>query len=141
MGMSEREEKGLFEPSTAAQPLKEPPALRSRLETVACILADPNAPRSRESCLVWRCRDGAVHHHPLAAPVMIGRSPECDIVLDDPRVSRRHCRVSRDLRGLWVLEDLSARNRTRVNGTAVNRAELHEGDLLELGHAEIVFLG
>jgi len=66
--------------------------------------------------------------------LLVGRSRRCDIVLDDPGVSRRHARlVFRD--GSWVLQDLQSTNGTTVNGVQVGRCQLRPGDSLTLGTA------
>lgn len=46
---------------------------------------------------------------------VIGRAPDCDIVMAQPEVSGRHCRLTRES-GQWFLEDLRSRNGTFVNG-------------------------
>ncbi|MFH2007625.1 MAG: FHA domain-containing protein [bacterium] len=54
------------------------------------------------------------------AAVTIGRDPGCDLVLDDPLISRRHVRVSREGEG-WRVEDLHS-----VNGTWLENRRLHD---------------
>ena len=71
----------------------------------------------------------------------IGRSRECDVVLDDVNVSRRHAEVrpGREA-GAWTITDLGSTNGTRVNGRPVQGAhELRPGDRLELGTADVAF--
>jgi hypothetical protein len=62
--------------------------------------------------------------------VLVGRDGECDVVLDDPRVSRRHAtlrRVGADV----VAQDLGSRGGTRVNDAAVTApVALHDGDVV-----------
>lgn len=66
--------------------------------------------------------------------LIVGRSHRCDVVIDDPGVSRRHLRlVFRD--GSWVLQDLESTNGTTVNGVCVGRCQLRPGDQLMLGTA------
>ena len=66
------------------------------------------------------------------APINIGRGPECELVLRDSRVSRRHARLTaRD--GLLVLTDLGSTNGTRVNGHRVTEVVLGAGDQILLG--------
>jgi len=67
--------------------------------------------------------------------LVLGRDPECDWWVDDPRVSREHARIS-DEEGEHLLEDLGSRNGTRVNGALVTHAvALRDGDVIELGSA------
>jgi serine phosphatase RsbU (regulator of sigma subunit) len=59
---------------------------------------------------------------------VVGRSPECDFVLDVAAISRRHAVVTRDGGGFFV-EDQGSRNGTIVNGVKIGgRTKLNEGD-------------
>ena len=71
----------------------------------------------------------------------IGRSRECDVVIDDPNVSRRHAELRPTATGGWSVVDLGSTNGVRVNGRPVGAGEeeLHPGDRVELGTAEVVF--
>jgi hypothetical protein len=69
----------------------------------------------------------------------IGRSRECDVVLDDAGISRRHAEIRPGAEG-WTVTDLGSTNGLRVNGRAVRGARLlAPGDRVELGSTEIVF--
>jgi hypothetical protein len=71
------------------------------------------------------------------APVRIGRAPECELVLKDSRVSRRHARLhARD--GVLVLTDLGSTNGTRVNGHRVTEVVLGAGDRILIGDTNLV---
>ena len=71
-------------------------------------------------------------------PVSIGRLPECDIVLSDPNVSRRHAEVRR--RGNdFVVVDLGSTNGTKVNGAGVRERVLLDGDEITVGGTHIRF--
>ncbi|MBI5956234.1 MAG: DUF3662 and FHA domain-containing protein [Chloroflexi bacterium] len=72
------------------------------------------------------------------ASVSLGRSLDNDVVLEDSRVSRHHARVRREGKG-FVLEDLGSANGTWVNGKAVTRGRVADGDVLSLGGLELVF--
>ena len=64
---------------------------------------------------------------------LLGRSPECLIVLPSERVSREHAVVRRIHCGLEI-EDLGSRNGTWVNGNRIRRATvLQQGDAVQLG--------
>ena len=56
-----------------------------------------------------------------ASACVIGRSRECDLVLDDPNVSRRHAELRREGDG-WVVADLGSTNGIKVNGRRVDEA-------------------
>lgn len=64
--------------------------------------------------------------------IMIGRSPECDIVLDDRQVSRSHARISWH-EDHYEVEDLNSKNGTHLNGRDVVGAQwLHDGDEIQV---------
>jgi hypothetical protein len=69
----------------------------------------------------------------------IGRSRECDVVLDDAGISRRHAAIRAGADG-WTVEDLGSTNGVLLNGHALHGvAALQPGDHVELGSTEIVF--
>lgn len=71
---------------------------------------------------------------------VVGRSSESDFCLRrSAGVSRRHCKVVFE-DGHFVVYDLESRNGTVVNGELVQRAVLHDGDLLELGTERMRFV-
>jgi pSer/pThr/pTyr-binding forkhead associated (FHA) protein len=63
---------------------------------------------------------GAGRQVDLSRPLVIGRAPDVDLVLEDGQVSRHHARVSPGSAGAAVVEDLGS-----ANGTFVNHNELH----------------
>lgn len=75
---------------------------------------------------------------PTGDRALIGRAPEADLQLLDSGVSRRHAQlVFAD--GAWWLEDLGSTNGTLVNGRQVSRAELADGDRVELGGCVLLY--
>jgi Protein of unknown function (DUF3662)/FHA domain len=69
----------------------------------------------------------------------IGRSRDCEIVVEDSGVSRRHAEI-RPAGDGWTLEDLGSTNGVVVNGHKLAGAQpLSAGDRVELGSTEIVF--
>jgi hypothetical protein len=70
---------------------------------------------------------------------VIGRSRECDVVIDDGNVSRRHAELSVDGEG-WSITDLASTNGVRVNGRRIDHREpLAPGDRIELGATTLQF--
>lgn len=75
--------------------------------------------------------------HDLEGEATLGRSPSCEIPLDDAKVSRRHAQVALD-GGRVVLRDLGSRNGTWLNGARVEtEAELRTGDRFQLGETVV----
>lgn len=72
-------------------------------------------------------------HVDILGPVVIGRSPSSDIVVDEPYVSSTHARFT--LQGpALVLEDMNSTNGTMVNGYIINQAvTLRDGDEVQIG--------
>jgi len=63
----------------------------------------------------------------------------CDLVIDDPTVSRRHCRIARDSDGLYV-EDLNSLNGTACGAQTLRAFEpltVAPGQALRLGEVEL----
>jgi hypothetical protein len=73
-----------------------------------------------------------------AEPLVIGRLPECGIVLQDSNVSRRHAELRRNGDAV-VVTDLGSTNGTRVNGTTVREQFLVSGDEVSVGSTRLVF--
>jgi hypothetical protein len=70
----------------------------------------------------------------------IGRSRDCDVVVADANVSRRHAEVLPGAAGTWTIADLGSTNGVLVNGRRIVGAEqLTAGDRIALGTAEIAF--
>jgi hypothetical protein len=71
---------------------------------------------------------------------VIGRSRECDIVLDDSNVSRRHAQISPSGATGWLIKDLGSTNGVRVNGRTVDGPHpLESGDRVEFGTVDVRF--
>jgi DNA-binding NtrC family response regulator len=69
--------------------------------------------------------------------LLVGKSRPCDLQLNDPEVSRRHCAVEATPRGLRVV-DMASTNGTWVGRTAISDAFLSGGDWLRVGATTIV---
>jgi sigma-B regulation protein RsbU (phosphoserine phosphatase) len=73
---------------------------------------------------------------PMRSGMVIGRSPEVDVVIDSPGASRRHAEVVCD-GARWLLRDLGSRNGTLVNGVLSQQVELHHGDVVTIADVTI----
>jgi len=71
-------------------------------------------------------------------PLVIGRLPECGVVLADSNVSRRHAELRRAGDSV-VLTDLGSTNGTRVNGAPIRERVLVSGDEVSVGSTRLIF--
>jgi serine phosphatase RsbU (regulator of sigma subunit)/pSer/pThr/pTyr-binding forkhead associated (FHA) protein len=71
--------------------------------------------------------------------VILGRSPDCDIPLPSPSVSRQHARFMR-LAEKWFIEDMLSRNGTLVNNQPITtRVQLKKSDRIRICDFEAIF--
>jgi hypothetical protein len=70
---------------------------------------------------------------------LIGRSPECDIFLDDVTVSRRHAELTRD-GSVFTIRDLGSLNGTFVNKRRIESSVLEDDDEVQIGKYRMTFL-
>jgi HD-GYP domain-containing protein (c-di-GMP phosphodiesterase class II) len=76
----------------------------------------------------------------LDAPqVVIGRSTEADLQLNDKFISKKHARIL-VVHNSYYIEDLSSRNGTMVNGEPVTRIRLVNQDVIRLGRTDMHFI-
>lgn len=88
--------------------------------------------------IVADSRSHEIDRRELTGPLVIGRSPECDLPVRDIMLSRRHCLIER-IGEAWVVADLDSKNGTRVNGDPITRHVLHDLDLVRIGRTRIAF--
>jgi hypothetical protein len=128
------------DPVAAAGPIApEEESGRTMIYSTAGRVAEPLEERARahqhRALLVFAGRRLVVG----PAGVTIGRSRGCDIVLDDPNVSRQHAEV-RPRGGSWVLSDLGSTNGSSINGRRLAGPEvLRSGDEIEIGNTPLRF--
>jgi hypothetical protein len=70
---------------------------------------------------------------------LVGRSPECQIFLDDVTVSRRHAEIVRD-GDTFTIRDLGSLNGTYVNRKRIESAVLEDDDEVQIGKYRLTFL-
>ena len=68
-------------------------------------------------------------HRPV---LLIGRHLDCDVRIDSPKISRRHCCLAMAYDRV-LIRDLGSRNGVRVNGRLVEESRLYPGDELAIG--------
>ncbi|MGI9657802.1 MAG: FhaA domain-containing protein, partial [Gaiellaceae bacterium] len=81
---------------------------------------------------------GGQRHDMQSGAAVLGRSQQCDIVVDDAGASRRHAEVR--LEGeAWFAIDLGSTNGLYVNGDRIDRVALAHGDVLSIGRTQMRF--
>ncbi|HET6549319.1 MAG TPA: DUF3662 and FHA domain-containing protein [Solirubrobacter sp.] len=106
----------------------------STADRVAEPLREPDPRRARA-----RLRVGQRSELVGSRGAVLGRSRDCDVVLDDPNVSRHHAEV-RPSGGSWIVNDLGSTNGIKVNGRRVDGPQsLKPGDEIELGTSHVTF--
>ena len=70
---------------------------------------------------------------------LIGRSPECDVFLDDVTVSRRHAELTRE-GDVFTIRDLGSLNGTFVNKRRIESSALEDDDEVQIGKYRMTFL-
>lgn len=70
---------------------------------------------------------------------LLGRAPDCGVVIPDRRASRWHAELQRDDKGV-LLRDLGSTNGTRLNGRPLDiPVRLRDGDVIEIAGAHFTF--
>jgi len=83
--------------------------------------------------------DRIVAEAELARPVtVVGRHPDCDLVIDHPAISGRHM-LFRVVDRTVYAEDLASTNGTKVNGIAISHRVVHHLDMIEVGRHKMHF--
>jgi len=87
-------------------------------------------------CLVNEIDEKILLVHEL---IILGRAPDCDLVIADRRASRRHAEISQQEVG-FVLRDLDSTNGTLLNGRRLNAPTLlRDGDVIKIASARFIF--
>ncbi|HWD66170.1 MAG TPA: DUF3662 and FHA domain-containing protein [Solirubrobacteraceae bacterium] len=109
--------------------------VHSTAARVASPLQEDAAVRSQRAVLIVDGRRVVVG----SSGATIGRSRQCDVVIDDPNVSRQHAEV-RPRGGAWILTDLGSTNGSSLNGRRIDHPEVVQpGDEIEIGASTITF--
>ena len=76
---------------------------------------------------------------PSGERTLIGRSPDCDVFLDDVTVSRKHAEILREGER-FTIKDLGSLNGTFVNRRRIESGELEDDDEVQIGKYRLTFL-
>ena len=68
----------------------------------------------------------------------IGRKTDNDLPIEDHTVSSRHAKLVR-VQSVYFIEDLNSTNGTAVNGKPIERAQLHDADVITIGQHRLIF--
>jgi pSer/pThr/pTyr-binding forkhead associated (FHA) protein len=68
----------------------------------------------------------------------IGRKADNDLVIDDHTVSGHHAKIVK-IQSVYFLEDLKSTNGTVVNAKSIERAQLHDADVISIGQHRLIF--
>ncbi|MHC5039662.1 MAG: SpoIIE family protein phosphatase [Planctomycetota bacterium] len=74
----------------------------------------------------------------LSGNTTVGRAPDCTVSLTDPNVFNRHIKISEKKDG-YIVKDMSSLRALSVNGKAVSRSRLKQGDLIKIGKTVLIF--
>ena len=96
--------------------------------------AEPARKPRERAVLLWDDHELALDQ----GVVVLGRSSGCNVVVDDPNVSRRHAEIRRVGEG-YSLVDLGSTNGTEVNGQRVGETSLMNGDVIGVGTTRLTF--
>jgi adenylate cyclase len=88
--------------------------------------------------LTYQDGDQQQVHTFTTGEVVLGRSPECQVVLKDFGISRNHAKIVVGEDGVRIL-DLKSKNGTQVNGVQIVEAPLKDGDKILLGKLPLTF--
>jgi pSer/pThr/pTyr-binding forkhead associated (FHA) protein len=69
---------------------------------------------------------------------LIGRDPNCDVFINDVRLSRQHARIVRKGE-IFTVHDLNSTNGTRIADERIEQHDLADGDTIQIGKARLVF--
>ena len=122
-------------PQTPGQDAGGRTMIYSTAERVAEQLQEPARAEQRTALLLMDGKRLIVG----AGGVTMGRSRQCEVMVDDPNVSRQHAEI-RPRGGSWVVTDLGSTNGSRLNGRRLEQPTvLKPGDEIELGTTTLTF--
>ena len=82
--------------------------------------------------------EGRRHVNLLKPVVSVGRALDNEIIIEDPRVSRRHAQLRRRY-GRYVLYDLGSSGGTQINGYPIEECVLQAGDVISFAGVQVIY--
>lgn len=124
-------------PSAPPMPAAPPPGARHQ-PPAAGRHAPPQAPSAPPNNQVRRWIEINGNRHQISRPTLVlGRSTDADVRIDDPGVSRRHCEIRAGTPS--TIQDLGSTNGIVVDGQHTTRATLRDGSRIVVGQTTIVY--
>jgi hypothetical protein len=114
-------------------------AARTALE-LRLLVADLARMRRRWRLPLFGVKSALAVALPGHGTCVVGRGASCDVIVDEPTVSRRHLEL-RALDGAWLAIDLGSMNGTWLVGRRVGRSRVLPGDELVLGDCAVALAG
>ncbi|MFD3656348.1 FhaA domain-containing protein [Streptomyces sp. NPDC058620] len=126
-------------PPTAAPPMPAaPPPGAGRPGGPSNDRRPPSTPGPLPDAQVRRWIEINGTRHQISRPTLVlGRSTEADVRIDDPGVSRRHCEIRTGTPS--TIQDLGSTNGIVVDGQHTTRATLRDGSRIVVGSTTIVY--
>ena len=87
---------------------------------------------------LYLIKEGSGEKIPVLSRMVVGRTKECNLVIEDPAVSRKHFEIIPKENGIY-LRDLGSTNGTYVNGNRLSEGLLHSGDCIQVGRTVFKF--
>ncbi|WP_328554507.1 MULTISPECIES: DUF3662 and FHA domain-containing protein [unclassified Streptomyces] len=123
-------------PPTAAPPMPSAPPPGGRPGASPMGARPPAGPAAGGRMRHWVEINGA--RHQISRPTLVlGRSTEADVRIDDPGVSRRHCEIRTGTPS--TIQDLGSTNGIVVDGQHTTRATLRDGSRIVVGSTTIIY--
>lgn len=89
--------------------------------------------------LIVTSSDAHIARYKLGEKAIVGRHPECEVILTDPMSSRRHCRIEREPDGKFFVLDNGSANGTLLNDQPLKeRVPFKNGDRIQIGSTLLV---
>ncbi|MFF1920754.1 FhaA domain-containing protein [Streptomyces sp. NPDC058221] len=127
-----------YPPSSAPPMPAAPPPGAGRPAAPASDRRPPATPSPLPNSQVRRWIEINGTRHQISRPTLVmGRSTDADVRIDDPGVSRRHCEIRTGTPS--TIQDLGSTNGIVVDGQHTTRATLRDGSRIVVGNTTIVY--